>query len=116
AEDDLAVALSRLYARVGDLANAEAVLTERLKNDPKNIAAKSALAPIYLMTGRPDAAKRVYDDILSLRSGEVAALLGIADIAVAEKQWPRAMDYISRALAAVPNDPTPGLMLVNMYG
>jgi len=38
------------------------------------------------------------------------------EIAVAEKEVGEAADYISRARAAAPNDPTAGLMLVNMYG
>jgi predicted Zn-dependent protease len=46
----------------------------------------------------------------------VAALLGLTEIAVAEKKWPEATDYITRARTGAPDDPAPGLMLVNMYG
>ena len=34
-DDDLAVALSRLYTRMGDFAKAQAILAGRLKTDPK---------------------------------------------------------------------------------
>ncbi len=68
------------------------------------------------MTGHPDDASRVYSDVLSQRPNDVAALYGLADISVAEKKWPEAMDYISRARTAAPNAPAAGLLLVNMYG
>ena len=73
------------------------------------------MAPLYLTTGRPDDARRVFGEVLSQRPNDVAALVGLADIAIAEKNWPEAMDYITRARAAAPDDPAPGLRLVNMY-
>jgi predicted Zn-dependent protease len=115
-DDGLAIALSRLYTRIGAFAKAETVLTSRLKADPKNLALGSALAPLYLTTGRPDDAKKIYNDLLSQRPTDVAALLGLAEIAAARKKWPEATDYITRARIAAPNDPMPGLMLVHMYG
>src|SRR6266851_154682 len=115
ADDDLTVALSRLRTRMGDLGKAEAVLTARLKTDPKDIAVNSALAPLYLMTGRPDDARKVYDDVLSQRPNDISALMGIAYVAVGEKRWLEAMEYIKRARSAAPNDPTPGVRLVNLY-
>lgn len=68
-----------------------------------------------MTTGRPNEAKKVYSDLLSQRPYDVPALLALADIAIAEKKWPEATDYITRARAAAPNDPEPGLRLVNMY-
>lgn len=114
--DDLILALARVYLRTGDLAKAEALLTGRLKGDQKNAVAASVLAPLYLAMGRPDDARKLYDQVLSQRPNNVAALLGLADIAVTEKEWPEAANYVTRARAAVPNDPAPGLTLVNMYG
>jgi putative PEP-CTERM system TPR-repeat lipoprotein len=113
--DDLTVALARLHIQMGDLAKAEAVLNARLQTDAKSIAAATALAPLYLMTGRPDAAKRVYGDVLSQKPNDIDALLGLADIAIAEKNWPEATGYLARASSAAPNDPATGLRLVNMY-
>ena len=69
-----------------------------------------------MITGRPDDAQKLYRGVLSQTPNEVVALMGLADIAVAEKKWTEAIDYISRARAATPNDPAPGLLLVNMYG
>src|SRR6202022_2699234 len=110
------VALSRLYTGSGDLKKAEAVLTGRLAADPDNPTLRAVLGRLYLTTGRIDYAKRTYEALLAPRPTDVAALLGLGEIAVAEKKWVEATDYISRARAAAPNDPAAGLMLVNMYG
>jgi cellulose synthase operon protein C len=114
-DDDLAVALARLYTRMGDFGKAETLLTGRLQADRDNIAAGSALAPLYLIAGRPDDAKKIYDAVLSRKPDDVAALIGLAYVAVAEQQWPQAMDYSKRARRAAPDDPIPGLRLVNLY-
>jgi putative PEP-CTERM system TPR-repeat lipoprotein len=67
-------------------------------------------------TRRPDAdEKKVYDDLLAQQPDNIAALLGRAEIAVEEKNWPEATEYINRARAAAPNDPAPGIALVNLY-
>jgi predicted Zn-dependent protease len=70
----------------------------------------------YVTTGRSDEAKKIYTEILAQRPYDVGALLGLGEIAVADKRWPDATDYITRARTAAPSDPRPGLMLVNMYG
>ena len=100
---------------MGDLGKAEKLLSARMRTDPKNIAVGSALAPLYLMTGRPDEAKKTYSDIVAQKPDDVAALIGLADTVVAERRWPEAMDYTDRARAAAPNDPGPGLASVNLY-
>jgi putative PEP-CTERM system TPR-repeat lipoprotein len=115
-EDGLTIALSRLYTSISDPKNAEAVLKRRLAADPKSLTVRAALARLYQTTGRIDDAKKNYDELLSQSPAGTAALLGLAEIAIAQKKWPEATDYISRARTAAPNDPTPGLLLVNMYG
>jgi putative PEP-CTERM system TPR-repeat lipoprotein len=115
ADDDLTIALSRLYARTGDQAKAEAVLTRRLKADPKALTVASVLAELYRTTGRRDDAKKLYNNVVSQRPNDEAALIGLGEITVAERKWPEATDYIARARTAAPNDPAPGLLLVNMY-
>ena len=39
----------------------------------------------------------------------------MADIAITEKKWSEAIDYINRARTAAPNDPAAGVKLVNVY-
>ena len=74
------------------------------------------MARLYLTTGRTDDAKKGYDELLSQSPTDPTALLGLAEIAVAQKKWPEATDYITRARTAAPNDPAAGLLFVNMYG
>ena len=114
--DGLTIALSRLYTSVGDLKKAEAVLTRRVAADPKSLTVRAALARLYQSTGRIDDAKKNYDELLSQSPTDIAALLGLAEIAVVQKKFAEATDYINRARIAAPNDPAPGLLLVNMYG
>ena len=114
--DSLTTALSRLYTSVGDLTKAESVLTRRLAADPKSLTVRAALARLYQTIGRIDDAKKSYEELLSQSSTDVAALLGLAEIAVVQKKFAEATEYITRARTAAPNDPAPGLLLVNMYG
>ena len=60
--------------------------------------------------------RRFYDELLSQRPNDVSVLLGLAEIASSQKKWSEATDYINRARAAAPNDPAPGIALVNLYG
>jgi predicted Zn-dependent protease len=73
------------------------------------------LASLYLTTGRPDQAKKIYTGVLAATPANIGALLGLADIAIPEMKWQEANDYIARARAAAPNDPAPGLKLVKLY-
>src|SRR4029077_13216422 len=52
--------------------------------------------------------------VLTRRPKDVAALLALAQIATAARNWPEAADYIGRARKAGPNDPAPGIALVNL--
>ena len=115
-DDGLTIALSRLYTNAGDLTKAEGVLTLRLAAGPNSPTVRAALARLYLTTGRTDDAKKSYDELLSQSPTDFTALLGVAEIAVAQKKWSEATDYITRARTVAPNDPAPGLLLVNMYG
>ena len=43
------------------------------------------------------------------------ALVGLADLAIAERKWPEAIDLLNTARAAATYDPIPGLELVALY-
>jgi cellulose synthase operon protein C len=98
-----------------DYPGAETAFRAALAQNPEFAAATRDLAQLYLATGRTDDAKKVYGDLLSKKEGDVAALLGLADIAIKEEKWPDAIKYINRARTAAPNDPAPGIKLVNLY-
>jgi len=111
---DVAIALADLYHRTGDFFKAEAVLIARLRADPGNIAIGTAMARLYLTTGRAKDAKKIFSELLSRRPDDVGALRGFAEVSAAERNWPEAADYIARARQAAPNDPAPGITLVNL--
>ena len=98
-----------------DYAGAETAFRAALARNPEFAAATRDLAQLYLATGRSDDAKKVYGDLLAKKAGDVTALLGMAEIAITEKKWPEAIDYINRARTAAPDDPSPGIKLVNLY-
>jgi putative PEP-CTERM system TPR-repeat lipoprotein len=98
-----------------DYTGAEAAFRAALARNREFTAATRDLANLYLATGRADDAKKVYGDLLSKKQDDAFALLGLADIAISEKAWPEAIEYINRARTAVPNDPASGIKLVNVY-
>lgn len=98
-----------------DNSGAETALRAALAKQPGFAPALRDLAQLYLATSRPDDAKKIYDDWLKQKPGEVTAMLGLADVAIAQKKWAEAMDQLNRARTAAPNDPAPGLALVRLY-
>ena len=109
-----------------DYAGAETAFRTAKAHDPRFTPATRDLAHLYLATGRADHAKKVLTDLLSKKpddlsnppsrkASDVTALLGLADIAVTEKKWAEAMDYLNRARTIAKYDPTPGLKLVGLF-
>jgi predicted Zn-dependent protease len=113
-DEDLAIELAKLYARSGDFLKAEGVLAARLHADPTSVALGTAMARQYFVTGRVADAKKLFADLLARRPNDVVFLLALAQIATAARNWPEATDYISRARTAEPNNPVPGMTLVNL--
>jgi cellulose synthase operon protein C len=113
-DEGLGIALAHLYNRSGDFSKAEGVLALRLRADPKSIAVGTAVAQQYLATGRAQDAKKLFADVLVRRPNDVGALLGLAQVATTERDWTEATDYLNRARTAGPNDPMPGIALVNL--
>ena len=98
-----------------DYSGAETAFRAALARNPDFAAATRDLAKLYLATGRAGDAKKVYGDLLSRKPQDETALLGLADIAITEKKWAEATDYINRARTAAPNDPAAGIKLVSLY-
>ena len=101
-DEDVAIDLARLYDRSGDFLKAEGVLAARLHADPTSIAVGTAMAQQYFLTGRAQDAKKLFADVLARRPDHVVALLALAQIATAARNWPEATDYIRRARTAAP--------------
>ena len=98
-----------------DDAGAETAFRAALARDPEFAPATRDLAQLFRATGRDDDAKKVYADRLSKKTDDVTALLGLADIAIAEKKWAEAIDHLNRARGVAKYDPAPGLKLVRVY-
>ena len=82
-----------------------------MKADPKDVSVRSVLGPLYLATGRASDAKKVYDDLLAQKPNDITGLLGLADVAIVQKEWSEAVDEINRARSVAPTDPAPGIKL-----
>ena len=98
-----------------DYSGAETAFRAALARNPDFSPATRDLAKLYLATGRAGDAKKVYGDLLSKKPDDGTALLGLADIAISEKKWAEAIDYINSARTAAPNDPAAGIKLVSLY-
>ena len=98
-----------------DYAAAEAAFRAAAGLQPGFGPATANLAKLYLATGRADDAAKAYEDLLAKKPGDVAALLGLAQVAVVQQRWPQAENYLDRARTAAPGDPGPGIELVNFY-
>jgi cellulose synthase operon protein C len=95
---------------------AETAFKTALARQPGFAPAIRDLAQLYLATGRPAEARKLYADELTKQPNNESALLGIANIATAQRKWPEAIDYLNRARTAAPADDTaPDLALVRVY-
>ena len=114
-DEDLAIDLARLYDRSGDFLKAEGVLAARLHADPTSIAVGTAMAQQYFgnrpRAGCQEALCRPPCTASRTTSPPCSPL---AQIATAARNWPEAADYLGRARKAGPNDPRPGIALVNL--
>jgi putative PEP-CTERM system TPR-repeat lipoprotein len=64
---------------------------------------------------RPDDAKTAYLDLLAKKPDDVAALMGLAELAAAQGDRHEAADRLKQAIAAAPRNPAPGQQLVRLY-
>ncbi|MGC1886209.1 MAG: tetratricopeptide repeat protein, partial [Stellaceae bacterium] len=84
-------------------------------SNPDFSAATRDLARLNAATGRTEDARRTYSDFLAKNPTDTVALVGLADLAIAERKWPEAIDLLNTARAVATYDPAPGLKLVALY-
>ena len=101
-DDDLTLALFRLYTRADDPTKAERVLNARLKADPKDFAIRSVLAGFYLEQKKYDPAIAEYARLVAERPADPAALNNLAWLYQRQGNLPKARELAERALAAAP--------------
>jgi predicted Zn-dependent protease len=115
-DDNLTLALFRLYSRADDLAKAEGMLNARLNADPKDVAIRLVLADFYLEQKRYDPAIAEYTRLVVEKPTNAAALNNLAWLYQRQGDLPKAREFAERAFAAAPAaaqiDDTLGWILV----
>ena len=101
-DDNLTIALFRLYTRANDLAKAEGVLTARLKADSNDFAIRSILAGFYLEQKKYDPAIAEYTRLVAERPADPAALNNLAWLYQRQGDLSKARELAERAFAAAP--------------
>ena len=101
-DDNLTLALFRLYTRANDLAKAEGVLTARLKADPKNYTIRTALAGFYLDQKKYGPAIAEYTRVVTERPTDSIALNNLAWLYQRQGDLPKARELAERAYAVAP--------------
>ena len=101
-DDNLTLALFRLYTRADDLAKAEGVLNARLKADSKDFAIRSVLAEFYLEQKKYDPAIAEYTRLVTERPTDPTALNNLAWLYQRQVDLPKARELAERAFAAAP--------------
>jgi cellulose synthase operon protein C len=101
-DDNLTLALFRLYTRVDDPTKAERVLNARLQADPKDFAIRSVLAGSYLEQKKYDPAIAEYIRLVTERPADPAALNNLAWLYQRQGNLPKARELAERAVAAAP--------------
>jgi putative PEP-CTERM system TPR-repeat lipoprotein len=118
--------LGEVRGALQDNTGAQTAFRAAQARDPNFTPASRDLAQLYLATGRVEDAKKIYTGLLSKKpddpsnsptkkTNDIAALVGLADIAIAEKKWLEAIERLNHARAITKNDPAPGLKLVKLY-
>jgi len=101
-DDNLTLALFRLYSRADDPVKAEGVLNARLSGDPKDFAIRSVLADFYLEQKKYDLAIAEYTRLVAERPTNPTALNNLAWLYQRQGDLPKARDLAERAFAAAP--------------
>jgi predicted Zn-dependent protease len=101
-DDNITLAIFRLYTRADDLTKAENVLNARVKADPKNFAVRSVLAGFYLEQKKYDQAIAEYNHLIAERPADPIALNNLAWLYQRQGNLPKARELAERAFAAAP--------------
>ncbi len=101
-DDNLTLALFRIYTRTDDLAKAEGLLTARLKADPKDYVIRAVLAGSYLEQKKYEAAIAEYGRLVTEHPADPTALNNLAWLYQREGNLAKARELAERAFAASP--------------
>jgi tetratricopeptide (TPR) repeat protein len=94
--------LGHLYRIKGETAKAVEFFSRAMELQPGETPTLIWLGEMYLDQGRPDQAEPLFLQALSREPSSAAALSGAGRAALANRDLPRAIDYLERALAVEP--------------
>jgi len=98
--------MGQAYDRLGEAKKAETYYNECLARDKNHAEARHALANLYYKTGRADQGNKMIDDWLNQEGGPVAdGYVLDAWRLRQEKDLPRAMERLQRAVSMEPRNP-----------
>ena len=103
AQETAAFERAVLLHREGDFSGASDGYKELLVRFPKNTAARINLAQIEIQNNKPEQAKALVDDALSLEPNNVQALTLAGVIAREQGEFESAEEYYRKALSVNPN-------------
>ncbi len=99
----------------GDLQGARAQFEAALALDAGFSAANYNLAKMDLAEGKLDAATGRFKAILQRNGRSASAMMGLADIALAQNQQREAVDWLSKAVAMTPDEVDPQARLIRLH-
>lgn len=107
--------LGAAYMAKGDAGKAREHWSAALKLNPKYATAAMNLARLEAGAHQPEAAAKLYKGILEHDPGNAAALIGLAQLAEAKKDYQQMAQYLETAREKNPKAAQPALMLTRYY-
>jgi putative PEP-CTERM system TPR-repeat lipoprotein len=104
-----------VYLAKGDIASARASFDKAVALQPAYFPAVANLARLDMQDHKNDAAKKRFETLLEKDKKNVAAMLALADIAVAEGHPDQAGPWLEKAVAEQPDAIEPSLKLAEYY-
>ena len=95
--------LANVYKNTGKKDLAEQYYQNAIKTDPRFIYSYNALADMYLKDGRPQEARGVLESYLKYDT-KTNTLILLAQIAITEKNFKEALNYLEKALIIDPQN------------
>jgi putative PEP-CTERM system TPR-repeat lipoprotein len=107
--------LGAAYMAKGDVDKAREHWSAALKLKPDYATAALNLARLEASANKPESAAELYKGILKHDPGNTSALIGLAQLAEAKKDYGQMEQYLETAREKNPKSPQPALMLTKYY-
>ncbi|MBN2645154.1 MAG: hypothetical protein JXR59_06755 [Desulfuromonadaceae bacterium] len=103
-QSELFVPLAEGYVQMNLLDAAVEVLKRGLRYHPRKVGGLTLLGRVYGLQGDVDAARNQFDQVLSQQADAVPALLGLAELDLAEGNFRRSEERYHQARSCSPSD------------